>query len=993
MRCLILFVVSQLAFSASGRLRTHAPPPDSVAALAQAGDGSLLLLTNHTIYRFNGETYDAVADNPIPYANWIGVTPGALWVANSKTGIAVSVDFKTFRIAYSLRYQGVPVTAGRYLFFTDSADNNVVRLSADGATKSVPLTGDCQITPPSFARGNQLFIACLGANFAMNIETMSATQLDRPQGLAWFYPAENGWIVDRKLSPQKPVFEHWRNQQPVWRSQYEMYKLGRNGEVWVSAFGVVRGLSSGVNLPVAGVGGETPVLETSDGHLWIAQMTGPLVEFIPDPAWESWPHFDFNSATPAQFFRNTRNELIAVTEGKLYRLDESTRTWHPLSGPPRRYAYVLELPGGDLLSTVREGGVIRLKSDGGQIAEIPGTRQKYLADDWRAMAREQYGTVLLANKKAIYALTGDQLAGLPIPGIPVPVLTGPQPTEPMANPADFATDPAGRLWVGASPGLLTRESNGQWRALTTDQPVRDVRSFAFRSANEVWVAHRAKGYFSQIDNGKVRRFEMKDGYGPARTYFLKVDKRGWIWRGTETGVYVSNGTDLDPDDWLHFETPGEVMQYGFFEDTDGSIWIASEKGITHVRPTTAWFARAPGAPRIAGNDLPAAFDPPPRNLQIRIAGVNRSGLLRDPIRYRLTPGPDQWRTARNGRVDIADPPPGNYRLEIRDMRKQDTLVHEFRIGPRKWYGWPLANALIVLTAAWALWRRDYLRYRMQKAIFLLRHDANTAAQQDWSGRLLKQRYKLITPLAEGGFSNVYEAIDQQTGDRVAVKVITTKTADAAWVRTRFTHEVTAAKLVSHPNVIQLSDAWLEPEGEGCLAFPYIDGRCLREALPIATPEAAGLIVQLGDAIAAIHAAGITHRDIKPENIMWDDAGKATLIDFGSSGLIGAGEPSAKSTLLTGSIEYLAPERLTGHYSPASDIYSFALVVYELLSGEMFADANLAVASDGLAARLAEMLGNQTAADLLAAALSPDPARRPTDPAAWAREIAATITTA
>lgn len=980
MRCLALIAVAQLALVATGRLRTHAPPPDAPAAFAEASDGSLLILTSHSIHRFDGDTYEHFAETPFTNASWIGVTPGALWVAGPTIGISVTSDLKNFRVVHTGRYQGSPVTGGRYLFFTDFADKNVIRLSPEGNTQSIPLTGHCHVLPSTYEK-NGPFIACLDASYSLDPETMQLVRRDRPVGTGWMYPVQKGWaIVD-----ESAAMELRQSQQAPSRVKFENFTPGRHGQIWFSVNGALRATSSSMELPVSGVSKYTPILETIDGHLWIAPANGPLLEVIPDPAWETWPHSDFASATPAQFFRNTRNELIAVTEGKLYRLDESTRTWRPLAGPPRPHAFVVELPSGDLLATVRDGGVIRLKPDGGQIGEIAGTRQKYLADDWRAMARERNGTVLLANKKALYSLTGDQLAGLPLPGIPVPVLTGPQPTEPMANPADFATDPSGRLWAGTTLGLHTRERNNKWRAHPTDQPIRDVRSFAFRSANEVWVAHRTKGYFSQVANGKVRRFEMKDGYGPAKTYFIKVDRRGWIWRGTETGVYVSNGTDLAPDDWLHFETAGEVMQYGFFEDTDGSIWIASEKGITHVRPDATWFGRTPGAPQITRVDQT-------HNAQFRIAGVDRSGLLRDPIRYRLTPGPDQWRTARNGRIDIPNPRPGNYRLEIRDMRKQDTLVHEFRIGPRTWYGWPLAFALIVPTAAWAFWRRDYLRYRMQKALFLLRHDANTAAQQDWSGRLLKQRYKLIAPLAEGGFSNVYEAIDQQTSERIAVKVITTRTADAAWVRTRFTHEVTAAKLVSHPNVIQLTDAWLEPEGEGCLAFPYIDGRCLRELLPIARPEAAGLIVQLGDAIAAIHAAGITHRDIKPENIMWDAAGKATLIDFGSSGLIGAGEPSAKSTLLTGSIEYLAPERLTGHYSPASDIYSFALVAYEVLSGEMFADANLAVASDGLTARLAEKLGDQTAAELLAAALSPDPARRPADPAAWAREVAAALST-
>src|SRR5262249_44285352 len=149
-----------------------------------------------------------------------------------------------------------------------------------------------------------------------------------------------------------------------------------------------------------------------------------------------------------------------------------------------------------------------------------------------------------------------------------------------------------------------------------------------------------------------------------------------------------------------------------------------------------------------------------------------------------------------------------------------------------------------------------------------------------------------------------------------------------WIRDRFAHEVAALRSVQHAGVVPILDSWISPAGEPCLSMPFLDGQTLRAAmdgLPFSLERVARIVRQLGAALAEVHRHGIIHRDLKPENVMllspWTDREQAVIIDFGTAGLRSAENELAATTLMAGSLYYMAPERLTGHYSPASDIFS------------------------------------------------------------------------
>src|SRR5262249_52909883 len=143
------------------------------------------------------------------------------------------------------------------------------------------------------------------------------------------------------------------------------------------------------------------------------------------------------------------------------------------------------------------------------------------------------------------------------------------------------------------------------------------------------------------------------------TSFVKTDSRGWIWRGTSRGVYASDGRAQSPEDWLFLDTGRESRQFGFFEDRDGSVWIATADGVSHLKPSPAWFRDAPGVPlpdRIYADaaelvSFPEALDPAPRTLKLRFSKWKSNSYWRQPFRYRIAPLFEDWHVAPGGIIE------------------------------------------------------------------------------------------------------------------------------------------------------------------------------------------------------------------------------------------------------------------------------------------------------------------------------------------------------
>ena len=196
-------------------------------------------------------------------------------------------------------------------------------------------------------------------------------------------------------------------------------------------------------------------------------------------------------------------------------------------------------------------------------------------------------------------------------------------------------------------------------------------------------------------------------------------------------------------------------------------------------------------------------------------------------------------------------------------------------------------------------------------------------------------YEVMRRLGAGGMATVYAA-RAPGGELVALKVLARELA-AGTRAARFAREVATAARLRHPGCVRLIDRGFMADGTPFLVTELLTGPTLRDALArrFSIPEVLLAGIELCDALAHAHRAGVLHRDIKPENIMFRGPGRrggAVLIDFGLSRLHDDAPLTAVGTCL-GSPSYLAPERLLeGACDTRADVYAMGCVLYELLSG-------------------------------------------------------------
>ena len=205
--------------------------------------------------------------------------------------------------------------------------------------------------------------------------------------------------------------------------------------------------------------------------------------------------------------------------------------------------------------------------------------------------------------------------------------------------------------------------------------------------------------------------------------------------------------------------------------------------------------------------------------------------------------------------------------------------------------------------------------------------------------VLSGRYELHRRLATGGTADVFLARDQLLNRPVAVKVLSaTLSEDEEFVR-RLRREAQVVASLNHQNIVGVFDQG-EHEGAPFIVMEYVEGRSLADILradgPMPADRAAGIAVDVAAALDAAHRQGMVHMDVKPGNVLITEEGQVKLADFGiAKALIGNGETDLTSEdgTVMGTATYLSPEQAQGHkVGPRSDVYSLAVVLYEMLSG-------------------------------------------------------------
>ena len=207
-----------------------------------------------------------------------------------------------------------------------------------------------------------------------------------------------------------------------------------------------------------------------------------------------------------------------------------------------------------------------------------------------------------------------------------------------------------------------------------------------------------------------------------------------------------------------------------------------------------------------------------------------------------------------------------------------------------------------------------------------------------SETLLRGRYRLIAQQGSGGMAVIYRAIDQELGRTVAVKILRPSlTGDEEFLK-RFKNEARNVANLSHPNIVTVHDVGNDGQTH-FIVMEFIDGSDLKKlirrdgALPV--DVAVDLAIQICAGIGFAHRAGLVHADVKPQNVLLTSSRQVKVTDFGIAQAFSYTQPQQKEQIVWGSPHYFAPEQAEGEKpTPASDVYSIGIVMFEMLSGHL-----------------------------------------------------------
>src|SRR5258708_1907058 len=230
-------------------------------------------------------------------------------------------------------------------------------------------------------------------------------------------------------------------------------------------------------------------------------------------------------------------------------------------------------------------------------------------------------------------------------------------------------------------------------------------------------------------------------------------------------------------------------------------------------------------------------------------------------------------------------------------------------------------------------------------------------QDPFIGRdILNGQFQILQKIGSGGMGAVYKALQPEMNRMVGVKILHPKLANRKDLVSRFRREARAMSQLTHPNTVKLFLYGELDDGSLYISMEFLEGKNLNQTVradgPFSVERALPILIQASGALDEAHCAGIIHRDLKPENIFLVQSGGMRdfpkVLDFGLA-KVGERQMRPGSVILTqegmvfGTPEFMSPEQAQGKtLTPASDIYSLAVILYEVLTGKLPFDAKSAM---------------------------------------------------
>lgn len=203
--------------------------------------------------------------------------------------------------------------------------------------------------------------------------------------------------------------------------------------------------------------------------------------------------------------------------------------------------------------------------------------------------------------------------------------------------------------------------------------------------------------------------------------------------------------------------------------------------------------------------------------------------------------------------------------------------------------------------------------------------------------VLESRFQVMQELGRGGMGIVFLAYDKQLKENVAIKVLSPMLSNDSESLERMRREVTAARRITHMNVIKIYDI-AEAGGLHYITMEYFPGESLRQLIRrkgvLSIQEGLQIAFQICDGLAAAHAQGVIHRDLKSQNVILNERGQLKIIDLGLA-RTNQLEGMTATGLIMGTPEYMSPEQILGKRTDErSDLYSLGIMLYEMFAGKV-----------------------------------------------------------
>jgi diguanylate cyclase (GGDEF)-like protein len=486
-----------------------------------------------------------------------------------------------------------------------------------------------------------------------------------------------------------------------------------------------------------------------EGSLWIGAVGHGLKRWVGQDRWEALTIAEgLSDDVQWATLRDKRGRLWVGTESGLDWLAPGANTavvWKSAG---------IETSRGDSLAESPDG-TIWLGTAAGSLVRIDG--RTLVGREWKTP--EVYKMLLDGGHRLWLATAG----GLYVVDLNARSLT-PQRVEeagikhPQGRFRDLSLDPAGRMWAVADEGLFRLEAEG-WQRIDLGQSGVLPEMIATDRQGNLWASGNFAGVMRmRIAGGRVGESEhiTRPRLLSDQVVSLYVDRRGWLWAGEDAGLTVFDGhswRSFDQDDGLIWN---DQDSNGINEDADGSMWIGTSGGLSHLmKPETGPVIapQPPAIPQIAFGGTPISDGTSVRwsasPLSVEMATLEFRDAHHIQIRYRLLGLEQDWVDAAEGNARYARLDPGNYKfqaeaVDVSSGAESATKEIDFAITPRWWQSDLLRVALVLLGCVGivALWRWRVHLLIVQKHQLELAVERRTDDLQREKAELLRTREQM-----------------------------------------------------------------------------------------------------------------------------------------------------------------------------------------------------------------------------------------------------------